>query len=281
MSQLLKSVLNSIQGKCLVRYTLIFFAIVALNGSTVLAQISMEQLEKFPKVKQVDAAGEKNAPCQVIHLLNYHFVSRELFAADLEDRLQKRLSRIELNKEYRNFLDRVEEVQEDQIIVLRQLISDQGVKEVYYEGVTQENLNSFLSRVKRLKEFQPPVVASASPFDLLIREQYEQDLLEIGASGKLLMTGELKSVLPLDDKELLEAANPIREVDHVLTYEKANQKREDFMARQVLSGSSPVVIVLGAGHDLTNNLAWQTESFRYLRVRIEHLPKSSDSFNSN
>lgn len=262
------------------RHLLLLLTIIALNESTAFAQISSQQLEKLPQTKQVVELGAENPQHQVIHLLNYHFLSRELFAADLEDRRHKRLAREEINEKYEEFLQRIESVQKEQIAVLRELIRHHGVKEVYYEGVTNKNQKQFLLKVERVKNFQPPYLDSASPFDLLIREQYAHDLLEIGAPGKLLISRELQAVRPLDAAEPLEAANPIREDGRFVFDEHANETREDFMVRHLLSETSLVVIVLGAGHDLTNNLAKQTSKFRYIKISTKHLPNSPESLDA-
>jgi hypothetical protein len=39
-------------------------------------------------------------------------------------------------------------------------------------------------------------------------EQHQLRLLELGAAGRLLIAGEIEEVLPLDDDDLLDRANP-------------------------------------------------------------------------
>lgn len=48
------------------------------------------------------------------------------------------------------------------------------------------------------------------PFGKLVEAQYQLNLLEAGAAARLVMTGELKTLLPTKDSKAMEAANSVR-----------------------------------------------------------------------
>ncbi len=85
---------------------------------------------------------------------------------------------------------------------------------------------------------KPPDPNSDNPVDQLIAEMYREDLLLMGAAGRLLMAGEIDDVLPLEDHAEWSAVS--------------------------------AVIVLGADHDLRK---WLPAGSEYRIVRVEALPE--------
>jgi hypothetical protein len=102
----------------------------------------------------------------------------------------------------------------------------------------------------------PP--AQVGRYDLVYRE----DLLQIGAAGRLYLDGEIDDVLPLEDRAAWRVAKP---VDGVID-PKANEARERAMANRL---PRRAVIVLGVGHDL---FPWLPGEVDYLVERMEALP---------
>jgi hypothetical protein len=101
-----------------------------------------------------------------------------------------------------------------------------------------------------------------SPTAQLIRDTYREDLLQIGAAGRLYLSDEIDDVLPLEDHAAWRAAKP---ADGVID-PQANEVREKAMANRL---PSRAVIVLGVGHDLTK---WLPGEFEYTVERVEALP---------
>jgi hypothetical protein len=73
-------------------------------------------------------------------------------------------------------------------------------------------------------------------------EEQRFALLEIGAAGRLLVSGELEEVLPLEDAELLDAAGPIL-TNGKMTCDAAKlQSRQGAMVRPALATDHEAVI---------------------------------------
>ncbi|MEQ8853589.1 hypothetical protein [Gimesia sp.] len=224
------------------------------------------QLRKLPSVHSVTSTPTKSKPKQIIiHLLNWHFVSKEDFAADLSDSSDNEFSETEINKRYLEFLNDVEAVQKEQRQILRFLIKKHEVRSVYMEGLTEKNLKAFNSFIKTLREFEVPEGDGA--FDLFLKEQYRRDCIQMGAAAQLLISNEIKTALPLENAEAFEAANPVGKDGKVRFVEAAEEKREDGMVKNLLKGQGIKVIVIGGGHDLSDNLKrMKVDSVQYVRV---------------
>lgn len=226
----------------------------------------ISQLRKIPSVHSATSTPTKSNPKQIIiHLLNWHFVSKEDFAADLSASSDGKLSEEEIDKRYLEFLNDVEAIQKEQKQILRYLIKHHEVRSVYMEGLTNKNLSAFNSFIKTLQEFEVPEGDGA--FGLFLKEQYRRDCLQMGAAAQLLISNELNSVLPLENAEAFEAANPIGKDGKFHFDEKAEEKREDEMVKILMRGQGIKVIVLGGGHDLTDNLErMKVDAVLYIRV---------------
>lgn len=226
----------------------------------------ISQLRKLTEVHTVTATPIKSPPKQiVIHLLNWHFVSKEDFSTDLSDSSDGKLSETDIEKRYLEFLKDVEAIQKEQKQILRFLIKYYKVRSVYMEGLSKKNQSAFNSFIKTLREFEVPEGDDA--FDLFLKEQYRRDLMQMGAAAQLLINRRLESILPLENAEAFEAANPVGKDGKIRFDEKAEEKREDEMVKILLKGQGMKVIVLGGGHDLKDNLErMKLDSVLYVRV---------------
>lgn len=231
------------------------------------------QLRKIPTTASVVNTPIKSKPKQIIiHLLNWHFVSRDDFATDLSDSSSGKLSEAEIERQYFEFLEDVEAIQKEQKQILRYLIKNHEVRSVYLEGLTEKNLNAFNSFVKTLREFEVPEGDGA--FDLFLKEQYKRDLMQLGVPAQLMITNELNSVIPLENSAAFKTANPIGGNGKIQFDEKAEEKREDEMLKILRKGQGINVIVLGGGHDLTDNLErMELDSVQYIRVATNSYEK--------
>ncbi|KAA0134446.1 hypothetical protein V6x_51730 [Gimesia chilikensis] len=76
----------------------------------------------------------------------------------------------------------------------------------------------------------------------------------MGAAAHLLISNELNSVLPLENAETFEAANPAGKDGKIRFDKEAEEKREDEMIKNLLKGQGIKVVVLGGGHDLSGSI---------------------------
>lgn len=229
----------------------------------------ISQLQKLPSVHSVTSTPTKSKPKQIIiHLLNWHFISKEDFAADISDLSDGKLSEEEIDKQYLKLLNDVEAIQKEQKQILRYLIKHHKVRSVHMEGLSEKNLSAFNSFIKTLKEFEVPEGDGA--FDLFLKEQYRRDLMQMGAAAHLMISNELNSVLPLENAEAFEAANPVGKDGKIRFDEAAEEKREDEMLRVLMKSQGIKVVVLGGGHDFTDRLErMNLGSVQYVRVRTK------------
>lgn len=237
------------------------------------------QLRKLPSVHSVTSTQTKSKPKQIIiHLLNWHFVSKKDYFADLSDSSDDKLPEAEIDERYLDFLNDVEAVQKEQKKVLKYLIQKHKVRSVYMEGLTKKNLTAFNSFIKTLRDFEVPEGDGA--FDLFLKEQYRRDLMQMGAAAQLQIQGVLKSVLPLENAEAFEEANPIGKDGKIRFDEAAEEKREDEMLRVLLKGQGIKVILLGGGHDFTDRLErMKLGSVLYVRVSTKQYQRIMNNRN--
>ncbi len=140
--------------------------------------LASQHLRLYPAVAHVDIPLPVHRPTRrIIQILDWHFVSPEAFRADIPD------------ADYEDHLTLVRTVQANQ----RRLLESLGVKAVYVESLTPENLEQFK---RQLTVMQPPM-ETESGLGQFLQAEYELDLLRIGAVGQLAREGKL-DVLPAE-----------------------------------------------------------------------------------
>jgi hypothetical protein len=160
----------------------------------------------------------------------------------------------------------VETVQAEQRKLLRELVRSHNLKHVYLEGFSLEELPAFKKQLDQLARWKKP--KGDTPLKELLVGMHREDTLEVGAAGQLMMAGELE-VIPAEDTLALEAANPVKD-GQVQWNEAANERREDAIVRNVLAEESAVaVLVLGGGHDFSDNVERTGGEVEYVRVQVE------------
>jgi hypothetical protein len=191
---------------------------------------------------------------EVIHVCDWHYLPRDVFAADLQTSAD--YSGDEIGRHYEQHLDDVEAVQAEQIKQLRGLIRQHGLKRIWVEGLTEDDMPAFRALVSLLKH-------STENRELRLR---------VGVPGQLLASGELAEVLPLDEEETHRAANPLKE-GHDVKSAVANAVREKMMSQRIIAESELVsVLVLGAAHDLAGQFAGHKVQYtRVMPNRVKEL----------
>jgi hypothetical protein len=180
--------------------------------------------------------------------------------------------------------------------LLRCLARHHGLKTVFVEGLTKEDLTAYRERIDALRAIQAQLTdleqrlqAVRAILKTAQGERREQakaleqhlfgmvaerkpPLLEIGAAGRLLASQEIELVLPLDHAELLEKAKPVRPDGRIRLDPAAIDRRRDGHVRAVLDQGPCGLIVLGGAHDLSENVRRRSKTCEYLWVWVRHSP---------
>jgi len=225
-------------------------------------------VRQLPGVVDVEVSSVENPAHRIVRLRNWHFVPKALFAADLRASSGRPLTDQEIDKAHEQLLREVELVQQEQLTLLRCLIRHHGLRAVHVEGLTEQTKPIFEAKVSALGALgrkiadlltlNEPSIADGIE---ALEQEHRRDLIEIGAAGRLLLTGEIE-VLPLEDADAFAAARP---VDRVLDPAK-NEAREDAQVKLLLDHGGCAVIILGGAHDLSDNIRRLSGRCEYIRV---------------
>lgn len=109
-------------------------------------------LRKFDFVSEVAVHEASGPPAhRIIHVLNWHFVEREDFAADLRD-TNPDLADEEIDDRYDDLIASVEAVQAERRQLLQHLTEKHGLRGVHLEGLSVELLPALQRHVKTLRD---------------------------------------------------------------------------------------------------------------------------------
>jgi len=258
-----------------------------------------ELLRRLPGVVDVETkVRAENPTTRIIHLRDWHFVPRDLYAIDLRQALGRQLSPEEIDHLHQELRLEVEIVQSEQLASLRCLIRHHGLKRLYAEGLTEAGLPVYREKVAVLREMEreqiPSLRKQLADTQRLIRgmeeadranterhkaakeierhiltllEEHQSRLVEMGAAGRLLIAGEIDDVLPLDDGKLLDAANPVRPDGSVQLDPEGLRARQDAQVQAIVRREVVAVIILGGAHDLSPSIrSARPDRSEYLRV---------------
>lgn len=216
-------------------------------------------------------------PATIIHIDNWHWVPKPYFVADLKE-TDPTLTDDEIDERYAQHLNDVEELQRQQVELVRDLCKTHGLKNIFYEGVTDENLDACYqsnARVKRLDTLQAEIDALGNDPEAdsirnkleSLRAELREESLQLGAIGHLIRSGEIADFLPLEDAGRLTDADPLRPDGKLRSNPAAEKAREDAMAKRLLATGPVAIVVLGGDHDLEDNLKKFLPSVQYQKVQ--------------
>jgi hypothetical protein len=118
---------------------------------------------------------------------------------------------------------------------------------------------ALLKRHARAREIEGEVLG--------LLERFRLDVLPLGTAGRLLMSGEVEEVLPLDDAELLDEARPIGSAGRFHLDAAKLSARHDGQVQAALKGGAFGLVILGGAHDLSESVRRQASApCDYLRV---------------
>lgn len=238
-----------------VLFLLLLIVLAGCSGAK--PQLTKPDLDSIEvEVEAVPANGQ--VARRIIHVLDWHFVSRERFATDTGS---------DDPAEHEAHTKVVEAVQKE----IYEFLKGLEVKEVYIEGVTPQNLPQFAAKLNACRAIKLPSKPSDSATDLLIDEMRHHDMLQLGGTGMLALEKRL-TLLPAEEHQAYLNANPVKE-GKVMFDPKLNELREDAVIRTLLKGPPIVYLVFGGAHDFRDNIARLARDAEYVRVRVKSYPK--------
>lgn len=234
-------------------------------------------LEQLPGEVHVDAYGPTDRPVhRIVHLSDWHFVPKSVYSADLRDLSKVPLSDEKIDELYEQLLLEVELLQLEQKALLRCLIKHHGLDHIYVEGLTERDMPIFKAKltalkqvageIQNLQEQRGKVILLLESGDSRqelseaiddidkILAQYRMDRLQIGAAGQLLLDEEIDEVLPVEDTQAYEDANPVMENGGVVLDRRKIETRQDAQVRRLLQADRCSLVILGGAHDLSDNI---------------------------
>ncbi len=242
-------------------------------------------LRQLPGVAHVEVKVPAESPQhRIVHLKDWHFVSQELFAADLRFNNNTEIRDEEIERLYEQHLLEVELVQLEQMALLRCLIRHHGLQQVFCEGLAEEDLVIYKAKLRVIRRMRQSISDvrddlhetertlqqwsdegqqdSAEHEQLLARQQqlnsivtaYRRELLQIGAVGRLLLNEELHEVSPLEDLEIHRRSNPATPDGRIELNREAIEARENAHVKKLLRREGLSLVVLGGGHNLADNV---------------------------
>jgi len=203
-------------------------------------------LKSLPEVESVMEQPGDSGGQVIIHLRDWHYVDFDSFTADLRDS-DPNISDGDLDEAYRDHLRLVQAVQAEQRRLIRRLIRA-GVRTVYLEGLTPGIEPVFPVICRAVCSGDKPSLTDL--FEL-------PNPLAMRSAGQLLAEGEALTIRAADSDQTLAECNPIDESGRFREVAlETLERREDHMIRTVTgSAKQPVLLLLGGGHDLSNNAA--------------------------
>lgn len=245
---------------------LVDFKTTSMDTTAVLARLSghplppvlpinVDSLLKLPQVHSVTVVPAIRSERRIVHILNMHYVPRAGgfdWERDVPDSLKD-----DCNRVYETLQSEVEAVQNELETLLREMIQRHHIRAIYAEGLSPE-YRTFLRSLK--KGTQDPKVPG--------REQFE---LVYGALARLFLKGELTEIVPAEDLICLMRAYPVKaDGSYRIVDSEAHEKREDAMLECMMAAKQKdAVIVLGGGHDLTDNIQRLGKPCQYIRVETK------------
>ena len=260
----------------------------------------LDILKQLPGVIAVEMPIQVERPKhRIVHLKDWHYLPKDLFAADIRDVQGEAIPDAEIDDLYEELLLEVELVQLEQMALLRCLIKHHGLKSVFCEGLTVEDLPAYEAKIKTLRKFESVTrkleelsesLARGGDDDLasnqLLRQIDEASrelrllLLQIGAVGRLYLAGELEEVLPVDDAKLLKEANPLATDGKITLDVKVIEARQDAQVQAMIDHGPFALCILGAAHDLADNVerlaGGRCELIVVETARVEEFSAKSD-----
>jgi hypothetical protein len=214
---------------------------------------------------------KKTPPSEVIHILNYQCIPPGIYANDFRSLPELKRTNDQIDQKSIMSLDDAEALQNQQKKLLRELIKKHNVKKVYVEWLTEENQRrtmNFIRDLKIVEQMKKNRSTPESEFDRILAAQERLDLLELGAAGQIVVSGELEAIVPADNSKTIDSTNLIQADDKIVFNWTPKETRAIAIAKNLLHGRGVVVTLLGGNHDLSEKLEQQSTGVKYTRIAV-------------
>ncbi len=203
-------------------------------------------LRKAPGVARVERLVSVRRPTRrIIHIADYHWISRDDLAADLRDQ-HSETTEADIDAEYERIMTEVRCVQAKQLRFIRWLAKEHSVRAIHIEGLTDRDDWAYAALVR-----------------LVGKGNVEPE--RIGAAGQALASGEIEAVLPAEDEAAYLAAGVEMKEQFVFDGPR-NEARKAAIAERLIASGPLSIVVLGAADDLSKHVPAGCE---YLRVFVD------------
>jgi hypothetical protein len=182
--------------------------------------------------------------CRIIHIADYHAVTRDGLVVDLRDQ-DPNIADADIEAGYQRIMVEVRRVQANELRFIRWLAKKHGVRIIHLEGLTDDDVRAYAALVRLVKK------GTLEPF-------------RVGAVGQALIAGDIEAVAPAENEAAFTAANPLTD-DGVALEGTANDAREEAIARRLAASGPLAVVLLGAAHDLSRHVE-ELGDCEYLKV---------------
>ena len=243
-------------------------------------------LRELPGVVNVEVLVQADRPTRrIVHLRDWHHVPRDLYALDLRNAAGRELTGDEIDAHHQEHLLEIEAVQIEQVAILRCLVRHHGLNRFFCEGFSQNKMPHYREKIIALRDIEQNQVPQLRNQLQEVRElmkgmeaagrhdaegyknagaieeeiagllrRHRENLLEMGAAGRLLIGNEIDEVLPLEDDHLLDQAKPVTPAGKVRFDPAKIRARQDAQVWAVLGQGPFGLIVLGGAHDLSESI---------------------------
>lgn len=194
-------------------------------------------LQKSPEVHSARVAIAADSGPVIIHIRDWHWVPYEFVLAEGGNQ-----------DDFFRLLEQVEQVQSEQYPILKRLVAA-GHKDVFGEAITPDVVPIYRTVCRSLWESR-----RAKPDDIteLLKTP---NVLSVGTPGRLLADGLIDHVRATESNASLKLTQPLDEAGNLLEVsDDAMEQREDYIVRQLLKAADVATVVLGGGHNLTDNV---------------------------
>ena len=179
----------------------------------------------------------------IVHIRDWHWVKKEHYG------LSQGIEGEEHDRRYEKFIAEVKAVQESQ----RELLK--AHQSVYVEGLAPSDMPAYQEILKFQRDARDDGIATT-----------------MGAAGQLAVDGKIK-VLPAEG-EGFKKASPIKNGMLVID-DAAMEEREDAIVKELLKSKGKVILMLGGGHDLTDNIKRLSKDCGYTVFTPKGYPRKS------
>jgi hypothetical protein len=151
---------------------------------------------------------------RIVHITDYRLLPADRFLEEQEEQAGRTFAQWERDRRLKIFEREIELVQLEQLIVLKCLAKRHGLKEIWAKGTAGDERHTYRARVRATRTLEKSIhdyremlkLANKEP-DAAEARKLKQDLetvgrrwLELGAAGRLLASGAIQEVWPLDPR---------------------------------------------------------------------------------